>query len=329
MRTIHFEPDAARARALDARMHRELAASVLHLSEQSAGIVAHDRAAIEAFASGIDAGARHAPLVFADYYDCLGALLDDDHDGASAAFARLAAAVPVAAGLRVDPLGDPTTCSRSRRMVDLLLEEPGATTAMRPPPAATAAAFSERFHAGLGLLERAFPELALEFRALVREVVPFVGDPSLPMQIDGGSHYRLWGALYLNADFHTTPQAIVEVLAHESAHSLLFGFCTHRPLVRNDDEERFASPLRREPRPMDGLYHATFVSARMHLAMTRLLESGLLDATAAAEVREARESDAANFAAGHVTVRAHGDLTPLGRRLLDGARDYMLAAQTA
>ena len=308
-------------------MHRELAGSVRHLSEQSSGIVPHDRAAIEAFAAGIDAGARHSPLVFADYYDCLEALLADEHEAAEAAFARLAAARPVAPGLVLEPLRDPQACERSRRLVDLLLDEPGLDAGLQPATAEDAAAFASRFATGLDLLERACPELAGEFRAIVREVVPFASDRSRNMQLDGGSHYKLWGALFLNADFHPTPQAIVEVLAHESAHSLLFGFCTHRPLVRNDDAGRYASPLRPDARPMDGIYHATFVSARMHLAMSRLLDAGLLDGDAAAQVRAARDADLTNFSAGHDTVRAHGLLTPLGRRLMDGARDYMALAR--
>jgi len=324
---LHFDPDAARARALDARMHRELANSVRRLSEQSAGVVPHDRTAIEALAAGIEAGARHSPLTFADYYACLDALLADEHEAAEAAFARLAAARPVGPALVLDPLRDPLACTRSRRLLELLLDEPGLDVGLQAPTPEAAAQFAARFHAGLALLERACPELAGEFRALIREVVPFCGDRTRNMQLDGGSHYRLWGALFLNAEFHPTPHAIVEVLAHESAHSLLFGFCTHQPLVRNDDDDRYDSPLRPDARPMDGIYHATFVSARMHLAMTRLLDAGLLHDAAAAQVRAARDADIENFLSGHGTVRAHGVLTPLGRRLMDGARDYMALAK--
>ncbi len=307
-------------------MHRELASSVRHLSEQATDIVPHDRPGIGAFLAGIDAGARHAPLVFADYYACVDALLADDHDAAEAAFGRLAAAQPVETAMRFAPLRDPKACERSCRLVELLLEDPGLDVGIHAPSPEVTAAFAARFHAGLALLERACPELAGEFRAIVREVVPFVGDRSRTMQLDGGSHYRLWGALFLNAEFHATPHDIVEVLAHESAHSLLFGFCTHMPLVRNDDRQRFASPLRQDTRPMDGIYHATFVSARMHFAMSQLLDSGLLEPATALQVRAARDADLANFDAGHVTVREHADLTPLGRGLMHGARDYMRAA---
>jgi HEXXH motif-containing protein len=119
---------------------------------------------------------------------------------------------------------------------------------------------------------------------------------------------------------------MMEAIAHESAHSLLFGLCTHEPLVDNDDEPVFASPLRADRRPMDGVYHATFVCARMHLAMTRLLESGLLDADGRAAAIAELEADRRNFEAGDSVIRQHGVLTPLGQDVLEGARQYMASA---
>ena len=115
----------------------------------------------------------------------------------------------------------------------------------------------------------------------------------------------------------------VEVIAHESAHSLLFGFCTDEPLVENRGDELYTSPLRPDPRPMDGIYHATFVSARMHLAMSRLAESGMLDQESRDAAIRAAASDAANFEAGYAVVRDHGRLTRTGRALMDSARAYM------
>jgi HEXXH motif-containing protein len=60
------------------------------------------------------------------------------------------------------------------------------------------------------------------------------------------------------------------------ARALLFGFGMGKPLVENHEHERYTSPLRGDPRPMDGVVHATYVVARMHYAVTRMLDSGLL-----------------------------------------------------
>jgi HEXXH motif-containing protein len=116
---------------------------------------------------------------------------------------------------------------------------------------------------------------------------------------------------------------VCEVLAHESAHSLLFGFTVDEALQDNPDEELYASPLRVDPRPMDGIYHATFVSARMHWAMTRLAESGLLTEEQREKAYAAAASDLTNFDAGYGVVAAHGVLTDTGAALMRGAHDYM------
>jgi HEXXH motif-containing protein len=133
----------------------------------------------------------------------------------------------------------------------------------------------------------------------------------------------LWGALFINPARPKTDVELVETLAHESAHSLLFGHAIDDPLVENDTAERFQSPLRDDPRPMDGIFHATFVSARMHYAMARLAQSGLLAAADEASAREAMTRDASAFRDGLAVVEANGRLTGLGAAVMAGARNYM------
>ena len=168
-------------------------------------------------------------------------------------------------------LKSPGSCPVSALYLEKFLD--GSQCSVLPPSSETADQFAGRFERGLNLLKKAAPELAGEVEAIVHEVIPIIGVPGKKMQIDGGSHYQLWGALFLNAGFHPTDEAMAEVIAHESAHSLLFGLCTHQTLVLNDDADGYPSPLREDLRPMDGIYHATFVSARMYWAMNRLLEA--------------------------------------------------------
>ena len=47
----------------------------------------------------------------------------------------------------------------------------------------------------------------------------------------------------------------------------------------------FSSPLRTDPRPMDGVVHATYVVARMHQTISRLLDAGVLSETDQAAAR--------------------------------------------
>jgi len=306
-------------------MHRELGASLRHLCEAADGVVPFDAGGMGTLIRHLQAGTAYAPILFGDYYQLGLELMNDDCQAAEATFSRVASARPVSSPHQhVAGLADPRVCPTSARYHRSMTEH--SDIGMRPPPAEVAAAFVERYHRGLALMEHAIPELAAEVRALVRHVVCVVGDPAFAMQFDGGSHFQLWGALFLNADFHTTEWSIVEVVAHESAHGLLFGFCIDEPLVFNDDDELYQSPLRMDPRPMDGIYHATFVSARMHWAMSRLVESGLLTEKNREQAERARDADARNFAAGHGVVAEHGRLSDLGAALMAGAYGYMEAA---
>ena len=81
--------------------------------------------------------------------------------------------------------------------------------------------------------------------------------------------------------------------------------------------------LRADPRPMDGIYHATFVSARMHWAMTHLIRTGLLSSEEVEQARAAARLDAENFHSGYGVVAEHGRLTNIGKALMAGAKAYM------
>lgn len=326
--TLHlgFAPDATRARAIDRRMYLELAASLRHVTDACGERLPFDRSATARLIDSLEAGARCSPQAFACYYELVSALIDGNDEEALKSFSELSTQQAMAAARVMEPLRPFEACARSARYHRMMVGEEAIMLGMLPPPAPIADAFAERFERGMAMMHRAVPELAGEVDAIVHEVVPIASDPDRDGQIDGGSHFQLWGALFLNADFHKTDVAMLEVIAHESAHSLLFGLCTEEMLVSNDDSELYSSPLRADLRPMDGIYHATFVSARMHWAMSRLLESGAAQGVCNDEIAAACVADRRNFEAGDSVVRQHGQLTRLGSELMDGARRYMATA---
>jgi HEXXH motif-containing protein len=178
----------------------------------------------------------------------------------------------------------------------------------------------------MALIDAGNPALGAEIHALVQEIVLAAGsDDPEAVQFDGVSSFLLWGGVVLNARSYASPIAMVQALAHESGHNLLFGLCADGPLHDNDDAERFASPLRSDPRPIDGIVHAAYVTARMHQAVQRLLDAGILSPIDAAEAAEAARDNARRFAAGIETVDRHARLTPLGVAIMGDARRYMAA----
>lgn len=174
------------------------------------------------------------------------------------------------------------------------------------------------------LMGQATPALRAEFDALVHQIVLAApGNEAGGGRFDGASSYMLWGALALSVDRPQSDLARLETLAHECAHSLLFGFCVDEPLVLNSEEERFSSPLRTDARPMDGIYHATYVSARMFYAIHTAFASGTMSEEQKAEAHTLMASSQKAFFDGLVVVDQHGLLSETGQSVMDAARAFM------
>jgi HEXXH motif-containing protein len=180
------------------------------------------------------------------------------------------------------------------------------------------------------LLDSAAPDLAGEIRRLVREIVFVASDLGSGKQVfQGGSTFYLWGALFLNARRHPDRVTMAEGLTHEAAHSLLLGYTLGAPLVENDPTERFPSPLRDDLRPMDGIVHATYVLARMHYCIERLLASGALTNAERVQLEAAKKQRSAEYFDGLNVIASHARFTEPGTAIFAGAQTYMSQAYAA
>lgn len=323
MTDFSLSPKGARARAIDLRMRQSLADSLDYIATEIHSLINFDQKAMAGLVAQLRQGARFAPSTFALYTELVLALGSGDTTSARLLLAELLDERPQQQGWRLLALDDADIRTQAPRYMRLMGSDPGTEFNIVPPTAQTVTQFRERFARTYRLLRTALPELAAEFDALVSQVIMVEGDPVAKYQFDGGSSYMLWGGLFLNATSHPNDVALIEVMAHESAHILLFGYASDEALVNNDDDSLYHSPLRVDPRPMDGIFHATYVSARMHWAMASLIASGVLDDEAREFARAAMKADQDNFAAGYSVVAEHGDLTATGRAVMAGALDYM------
>ncbi len=322
---MQFEPSAERGAALDRRMRERLADTLDYVFSEVGEALGVSSAEASAATAQIRT-AGQSPNRFGAYYEMVLALEEGELDAARALARELLAEGEVAAearGTRIAAIADrsATETARYRR---LLLPDPEMA---RQPGDSVVAETKARIEAAFGLLDRGFPEMSAEIRELLRELVIAEGPdgPKAPT-FDGASSYMLWGATLLNARGQKTVLDTAQALAHESGHNLLFGLCASGSLVENPDDELFISPLRADPRPMDGVFHATYVIARMHQTVSRLLMAGVVDASA----RDAAETDLQahrrNFEIGDQVIREGGRLTPLGANVIESARAYMAAA---
>jgi hypothetical protein len=318
-----FEPSAERVLFLDQRMRSRLADSLRYIFAQANGQLNLPPDRRHDFLAHLESQPA-SPLAFSFYSDAVLAIEDDKLEEASQLLSELIALPPHSGGLEITELADPNQDATASRFARFLNTDPTVSFDIFPPSKEVAASCRAQIRDAFALLDAGDPLLAGEIRALLRQIVLAAGtkDPKA-LTFDGASSFMLWGAIILNADRSDGAIGMVQMLAHESAHNLLFGFSADEALVENSPEELFSSPLRKDPRPMDGIYHATFVTARMYRAVQRMLESGILDAAATNKARKDLAENARLFKQGIETVQGFGKLTALGESVMRGASEYM------
>ncbi len=318
-----FEPSAERARFLDQRMRAELGASLSYLADQLEPHIAVPKGLFSTFLEKLR-DRPVSPLVFATYSDLVFAIDGGDLPAAGHLLESICTRAMPEPGLHIRELGNGMSEEESARYVRLVATDPEISFNLVPPPAEAAKSTRARIRQALELLDAADPELARETRALIREIILCAGDSrEASFSFDGASNPLLWGAIVINAGRPGDEVAMAQMLVHESAHNLLFGLSPDEPLLTNDREARYASPLREDLRPLEGIYHATFVTARMHRVSRRLAESGLLSHGQKKLAEAAAAGNERSFASGMATLDEHAELTGPGKAILESARGYM------
>ena len=319
-----FDPSTRRGHAVNARMRARLRDSLAYILDQANGHLEIPRQQLNGFLARLECGPV-SPLVYGAYCDLVLALHDDEFGEAERLLREISESPNVEDGPRIFDLSDPgqdATAARYCRLVDTDPDMP-ITIA---PPGESAAHLRRLISEAFALIDCGNPSLGGEIRAIVRDIVLAYGSEDVKgLRFDGISSFMLWGGVVLNVTGYKTQIEVVQALAHESGHNLLFGLCAYGPLQENDDNERYPSPLRTDERPMDGIVHATYVTARMHQAIQRLVDAGILDGVQQEEVKRANAANLRYFAAGMETIDRHGRLTPLGKTVMAGARSYISA----
>lgn len=320
-----FEPNFERAKLLNLRMHLELAKSLEHLELAIKRDLNKEIFGLGSLIQDLRNGHRLSPRVFGLYYEAASALIDEDIKRAFDQFNILLSQKNLLHELEVLTLSELDL----KNMVlyqKLMNTDPEAPFYIISPPEDVAQDYLVRFKNAHSRLKKTIPSLANEFESIVNQVVLVIGDKSkISYDFAGGSCYMLWGALFINGALHKNDIEMIHGIAHESAHSLLFGFTIDELLVTNPDEEKYSSPLRDDPRPMDGIYHSVFVLARMHWAMTQLINSKMLNKDEEEIAKNFQSTDLDSFFNGHEVLKKYGQLTNLGKALMDGAYQYMIA----
>ncbi len=198
----------------------------------------------------------------------------------------------------------------------------GLTENLGAPDAAESTAATDIIHETLEAAARHLPVWHDEFLALVSQVLLSVPDAGSAKRFGGASTFDAFGAILINPRHIPTHEAALMSLVHESSHQRLFLYHLDDPVLLNDAEPRYRSPLRREPRPMEGVFHAVWVSARMALAADELLRASA-GPDWAERLEPYRNASVAAVLDGVPTIEANAEFTSFGKGLFDDMRDAL------
>jgi hypothetical protein len=319
-----FAPDAARAARLDAFVRNRIAESLETILDACAGRLSWQDSAWRTLLAKV----RHAPIppaIVAMYAELVEAVFQDNLPAAQV----LLDGLPAATDLPVSPictLGDgalgPGQAARYGR---IMADDPDNAARHLPLSDAQMYAAGPVFTAAFGLIRRADAVLAAELDVLLRQTVLThrLTAAGLEPALTGASSFYLWGACFINFCDPPARLAAATALVHEAAHLLLFGFGLGAPLVTNGDAARYRSPLRDDPRPMDGIVHAAFVLARMTWCLERLTAAGVLTPEEAEQAADEAARHRQDFATALAIINGHALFTDTGRSAFAGAAEWM------
>jgi len=158
-----------------------------------------------------------------------------------------------------------------------------------------------------------------EFDEYVRSLSIFAGKVAT-----GITSVRAFGGIYLrepSSEFSKAQRVayFVEHLVHETSHLQLHALMIHDPLLLNDDEQLFDAPIRPDPRPMFGIFHASFVLSRMVRVFRKWSQND-----SSPLLQDHLRKFESMFQHGLQTVQSHGVLTTAGKSVFGSLRKVAL-----
>ncbi len=307
-------PDVSR---FDRAIRRRLADSLSHIADRAGPALSIDTASFGALLERIRARRQH-PGVFAAYYDLSFALLGSSGEDAQQCLDDLLEHRASADQFEIVPYDTAMPGRDFERFSRLLFAEYDGPNPMCSPSAAEVAEMRGLIEEALETVRTVDPQVAGEIDELWKHIylAAHTGQAGA-FEFAGVTSFMIWGATFMNVGAFTSPWPLVQFMVHESTHSLLFALGVDEPLVKNPVEQGFKSPFRADPRPMDGIFHATMVCARVLEFDRTALGCGAVRAEDRPRVEAGLKVLKRSYNEGVEVLRRDGILSDLASDLLD------------
>lgn len=297
------------------------------LRELSAALLDFPHAdGLAAQAALVEGGFLLEPTAYSTYFQLLRALQANDQQALRALIATLAL-TPTSNGVAIRMLGfDAFGRKGVRTTRDDFASDSLLHTQMGVIPAGAGPRMHRKLTGALDLIADLSSQAWQDITDVTTEIVAAYGTMRGLTTFDGCSSLERYGSILINMRRDRTPLGLAETLVHESAHGLLFALSCNEHRVLNPPSERHASPLRHDPRPLDGIYHAVFVLARMFAFVSDVAQSPNTTQTMRAEAQRRMDARRKNFLDGYAVLQEHARLTDIGQSLLDDAYARVMMA---
>jgi len=146
--------------------------------------------------------------------------------------------------------------------------------------------------------------------------------------INAGTTFQAFGRLYLaclrtDQDWTT----YLEHVVHETAHHHLFAVWSQHSMIENEADGFYKSPLRIEPRPLSGIFHAMFVLGRTIRAINIFKQSEYAKEVSTMRTQYNNAKNPASFERKFVdaatVIETHAILTPIGQAIFASTREMV------
>lgn len=134
-----------------------------------------------------------------------------------------------------------------------------------------------------------------------------------------GSSFDIQGCILMKIKENHLLLDIIDNIIHETAHQYIFLLSTLDPLCLNDPADLYTSPLREDPRPIMGNFHALFVISRLIYALKSIKSYPKKHDIDVNTLQQYIENYEEKFNLALPSFYRDAHLTALGRRLMRSA----------
>jgi len=170
----------------------------------------------------------------------------------------------------------------------------------------------ENFEQTCANIEIALDEIEKISQPFFEEISTFVSSYLIikSNRFIAGSSFPLIGLIGLSEKLSV--EKLIELIVHESAHQYIYHLTVFDGLC--EGVGAFKSPLRKDPRPIEGIYHATFVLSRLIAFYAEAKANSSLISEEV--INNLLKNYQMKFEDGYQTIMKHGLLSELGRKLI-------------